>query len=281
MNAVEYAENASELFVLPEICTRIRELLDDDKSNLDDIAELICLDPALSAKLLKLANSAFYSFPVEIDNLAKAIAIIGENAVYNLVIADGTTAAFAKVDKQHIDLQQFWELSVDCGLMMKQLGRCIGVKNAEQLFVVGLLHHIGQLVLVQAAPDTAVRCQQFTGDRRPWQLQQQEFGFTFAECAAELLTLWQIPETISLPIRQQHNSSPEMMVTESRLLYVASRLALVNNYPDLYTSDDLIATPLLDRLGLCGDDLEDALTFAKMESFNILGIINPRAVTVF
>lgn len=281
MNAADYAEKAQELFVLPEICTRIRELLDEKTTTLDDIAELVCLDPALTAKLLKLANSAFYSFPVEIDSLSKAIAIIGDNAVYNLIIADGTTRAFSRLDPRATDLQQFWELSVDCGLMMKLLGRKLGIKTAEQLFVVGLLHHIGALVMAQAEPEKAKLCQDLATDTLPWQLQQQHFGFEYSACAMALLRHWQIPETVAIPVGEQNNPAPENMVTESRLLFLCSRLALVNNYPEFYHVDGLIEESVLDTLGLQMDDIEEAIAYAKLESFNILGIINPRAVTVF
>lgn len=71
---------ATRSFSLPDICLRIREVLDDNRSDAQDIGRLIALDPSLTAKILKLANSALFRFPSQVDSIGKAVSVIGRRS---------------------------------------------------------------------------------------------------------------------------------------------------------------------------------------------------------
>ena len=75
MNIEKYVEQVSELFVLSDSFLRIKELIDDEASTIDDISEVILLDPALSSTVLKLANSSFFNYPGKIDTISKAVLV--------------------------------------------------------------------------------------------------------------------------------------------------------------------------------------------------------------
>ena len=94
ISLLEITRVAGQSFALPDICVRIRSMLDDGQSDLADIGRVIALDPSLSSKLLKLANSPLFRFESQIDSLAKAINIIGGEALYNLVMAETASSAF-------------------------------------------------------------------------------------------------------------------------------------------------------------------------------------------
>ena len=122
MNALDYAEQASEVFVLSDSFIRIKELIDDEASTIDDIADVIIIDPALAGTILKLANSSLFNYPGKIDTISKAVLVLGITEVYNLVISYFTTEAFKTLTaKSHEDLnflEEFWEQSVDCALLV-------------------------------------------------------------------------------------------------------------------------------------------------------------------
>ena len=141
MKAVEYAEKANEIFVLSDSFIRIKELIDDETSTIDDIADVILIDPALAATILKLANSSFFNYPGKIDTISKAVLVLGITEVYNLVIAYFTTDAFKTIKADAKFLEEFWECSVDCALLVKYLGSALKIPNAERLFILGLLHN--------------------------------------------------------------------------------------------------------------------------------------------
>ena len=128
--ALEYAEKAEKICVLPDVYLRLKELMDDEKATLADIANIIALDPALSSKLLKVANSALFNFPREIDTISKAISILGMEEVHNLINTYGVTEAFSSVNNNVIDKLGY------CGwiaLIMKALD-CVAQGLGEEDF---------------------------------------------------------------------------------------------------------------------------------------------------
>ena len=139
MNVNDYAKQANEIFVLSDSFVRIKELIDDESSTIDDIADVILLDPALAGTILKLANSSFFNYPGKIDTVSKAVLVLGITEVYNLVIAFFTSKAFNKLTAEQDYLDDFWCKSVDCALIIKFIGVKLGIPNAERLFL-SLIH---------------------------------------------------------------------------------------------------------------------------------------------
>ena len=271
--ALEYAQGAQSLCVLPDVYLRVKEIMDDEQSSLAEIADVLALDPGLSATLLKIANSALFSFPREVDSISKAISILGTQEVHNLVNTYGATAAFSHVDSAVIDLDRFWEISVDCALLCKFLAQKKHIKACKSLFVSGLLHNIGELAVLQTDVEKVKYCQQYDKTETPWQRQQQAFGFSYADCSVELLTLWQLPEKIITPIRDFHRAYSEERDEAASLLYVASRLALLNSHPGMYSKKHFIGLHILQDLEISMADLDEAVNFCNLEGLSILAAL--------
>ncbi|WDE04911.1 HDOD domain-containing protein [Thalassomonas viridans] len=278
MKAVEYAEKAGEIFVLSDSFIRIKELIDDEASTIDDIAEVILLDPALSGTLLKLANSSFFNYPGKIDTVSKAVLVLGITEVYNLVIAYFTTEAFKPINAEEAFLESFWQRSVDCALLIKFLGTSMNIPNAERLFILGLLHNLGELVVQQFDPDKVIACQSDDPQVLPWQKQQDILGFTYGECTAELLKLWQLPYSLIKPIRAQDDNEFDRSSSETQLLYLAKRVMIRNSfYPEqpysIVFSDDMIE--LDDHI------LDAAVEYCDLERLGILSVLKPSSVMIY
>ena len=197
MKVQDYAVKADNVFVLPEAVTKIKQLIDDDATSMDDIAEVINYDPAIMSQVLKISNSALYKFPSTITTVSKAIQVIGTRSVYDLVLAYGVAYAFKDIDKEVIDLDKFWELGVNCALLAKYFAEELNIREPEKLFVCGLLHNLGELVLVQLNPEIAQEGTKIGPERRPFEIQKQCLGFCYTDISAELLKAWGIPEDIS------------------------------------------------------------------------------------
>lgn len=274
MNAKHYAEIAQELCVLPDVYLRLKELIDDDKATLADISQLISLEPALASTLLKIANSALFNFPREIDSIERALMILGIKEVESLINTYGITAAFSGLDPNIADMDRFWEISVDCALMTKFLAKRIGLNNSNGLFLTGLLHNIGELAIVHNEPEKVSYCEQYDNTETPWDRQLHAFGFIFSDVSAELLSLWNIPSTIVEPIRQYSNAYNEELDKPTSLLYVTTRLALVNSHPGMYSKKTFLGQHLLDDLAISVNDIEDAIEFCNVEGMAIMSILN-------
>lgn len=277
MKALEYAEKANEIFVLSDSFIRIKELIDDERSTIDDIAEVILIDPALAGTILKLANSSFFNYPGKIDTVSKAVLVLGITEVYNLVIAYFTTEAFKAIEADAKYLGEFWEYSVDCALLIKFIGSHLKLPNAERLFILGLLHNLGELVVKQFLPEKIEHCYGKTLAKTPWALQQQEVGFTFGECTAELLKLWRLPFTIIEPVRYQDSEEVLSQPKEVQLLYIAKRVMLKNSRYTRESLEKLITSKELEKFNLKHDVITSAINYCDIERMAVLSILKPSA----
>ncbi len=274
MNAHEYAVQANGSFALPDACFKIKALMENENSSIEDFANVISVDPSMTSRLLQIANSAIYSFPGEISTISRAITIIGTQAIYNMMLVDVAATAFKHFSNQAIDLKRFWRMSIFCGLAAKNLAIKAGIRDIERLFVAGLLQNFGELIVAKISPELAQQCEKYSPEQLPWSLQQRFLAFTYTEVSAELLKIWQIPEKIILPIRHYNEAKTIQINKDVKVLYLASHLALVDSHPEVFNYDDIVEKSLLKNLNISDDDLAEAVEFASEEAENILTIMN-------
>lgn len=274
VQAKEYANKASGSFALPDACFKIRALMEDETSCVEDFADVISIDPSLTSRLLQIANSAIYSFQGEISTISRAITIIGTQAIYNMMLVDIAATAFKHFENQAIDLKRYWRMSVFCGLASKNLAIKAGIRDIERLFVAGLLQNFGELLVAKYTPDVAKACEKYAKDKLPWQLQKDILGYTYTDISSELLKIWQIPEKIILPIKHYNEALDIQINKDVKVMYLASRLALVDSHPDDFNYDDTVDESLCKSLNISTDDLVAAADFASKEADNILSIMH-------
>ena len=274
LQAQDYATKASGSFALPDACFKVRALMDDETSCIEDFADVISIDPSMTSRLLQIANSAIYSFPGEISTISRAITIIGTQAIYNMMLVDVAASAFKHFENQAIDLKRFWRMSVFCGLASKNLAIKAGMRDIERLFVAGLLQNFGEIIVAKLTPEIAQQCEKYNAENLPWTLQQQLLGFTYTDISAVLLKIWNIPEKVILPIKHYNQAKTIQINKDVKVLYLASRLALVDSHPDDFHYDESVDQQLCQSLNISRDDLREASDFAASEAENILQIMN-------
>jgi HD-like signal output (HDOD) protein len=140
------AESVIGLPTLPTVVSRLIELVDSPRTSAALLARLISADQALTAKVLKLANSAYYGFPREISTVNMAIVVLGFNAVKEMGLSISVFDVFKKTASSPLfDVAQFWEHSVGCGVAARMLARNYRPAIAGEAFVAGLLHDVGKV----------------------------------------------------------------------------------------------------------------------------------------
>lgn len=275
MNAIEYANQVSEIFVLSDSFLRIKELIDDESSTIDDISDVILADPALAATVLKLANSSFFNYPGKIDTISKAVLVLGITEIYNLSIAYFSSQAFKHTSAEQSYLDDFWERSVDCALLTKYMACRLKIKNAERFFILGLLHCLGELVVQQVSPDKIEQCYSDDISSLPWLKQREVLSFTYGECTAELLKLWQLPHSLITPIRHQDEIAPSRVDTGSQLLYIAKRIMMEQKVFKTDCFEQLVTEEELALVGIDNEVIIEAVNYCDLERLSILSILNP------
>ena len=152
-SAGQLAAELKELISLPDVYLRLQQVMRSDEASMDKVAEVLTLDPALVARLLRIANNALYSFPSRVDTVSRAVNILGVRQVHDLVLATSVAKAFAGMDNAVLDMRTFWYRSVQCGILARTLAEGAGMKGGESLFVRGLLYDLGHLVLYHHYPE--------------------------------------------------------------------------------------------------------------------------------
>ena len=269
----KYVKYATQSFSLPAVCIKLRELLDDYRTDADDIARLINLDPSLSAKLLRLANSALFRFPSPIESVTKAVSVVGGEALYNLVVAETARTAFARFSSQQIDLTTFWETSVFVGVLAKHLAKAASIRGAERFFVIGLLHNFAELVVAKHNPpayDLYLR-EAAKGDTLV--AQKAEYGFYFSECSAAILEAWRLPVTLWQPLARMHSLKVVMSELEVACLASARLIALSRKAPEQLAIVQTQCVDVLAAADISLDSLQALSRLAETEMGSLAGML--------
>ena len=217
-----------ELTTLPDIYPRVKATLDNPGSSHDDIAESLSTDPTLTARLLRMANSAFYGRPGKIATVTRAVGLLGTQQIHDLVLATAVLNTFDRVKADGIDHRTFWHTSVAAAAAAKVLADHCDILDCERLFVSGLLARTGLLILHQELPVSVREAASAAREsHKPAStLQREQLGFDYAELSAALFESWQLPQALVAPIG--FHTQPAManeFELEAAILHVAVSLA--------------------------------------------------------
>lgn len=282
-------EKVGSLYTLPDVALRVNELLSSDKASNDQLEEIIVHDPALTAQLLKLVNSAYYGFPGKVDTVSRAISMIGRQELRNIVIATSVASTFQDIQEDLVDMETFWYHSITCGVLARLLAEQCKRRERERFFIAGLLNSIGKLILFSQFPEKAGEALSFKdqGEDAVAEAEQRIFGFTYAELGAELLKEWKLPSSIwQLVATQTDPMNADDILQDACILHVAAKIAASIEPCSIKTHDfeDFNPTYLPEAwevLGLSDESIKPLTLDASLQAFEILGIIRPGATLIF
>lgn len=231
MNAADLLHKLDELPTLPETVQKTKDALDDPEVDVADVVEVIERDPLVSAKVLKLANSAAYSFSRSIDEVGMAVRLLGLQETYNLVLASAVlTLAEAT---EGFDFNRFWDEALFATAAIPELADAVHIRRSPKLSTAALLHDIGQFVMARAEPDLYRDLNHDVPGKDLAAQEEQVLGLTHMETGFAVAEHWELPEEIAQLIRYHH--TPELAgeaKSEATALSLASFLAEANSRDD-------------------------------------------------
>lgn len=289
MNAEELVERSSDLFSLPAVCSRVSELLDDPEATEEEIADVLGHDPALTAMLLKMANTAPYARPYRVDDVVEATSRIGLDNLRALMTTTSVIDAFKAVDPDLVDMASFWHHSVCCGIAARSLAHQCGVEDTQQLFVAGLLHDIGQLLLYNSCPELAEQVLHKAGESEyfRYRAEQEIMGITHAQVGAELLRRWQLSPCLQQVVEFHHDPVRAPVFSwETSIVHIAT--AVANRVePSWKMGTEQQNSPLQiqskawEVTGLSPTVIDSTVEEIDQESFAVLSVVNPGSLLIF
>lgn len=266
-------KHASKNFTLPDTCIRLRHLLDDPKSSLDDIAKVMSVDPNLSAKVLKLANSALFRFPSQVQSISKALSVIGGEAAYNISMAQTANLAFKSVNGACLNFKDFWEKSVCTGIIAKSLFQQIQKRGSERYFVMGIMLNLSELVVADHLDMQYKDYLDNKVNRLPFETQREAFGFCFSHCSGRVLETWSLPESIYAPMANLSLYPNQQLGLDESILYIAGTMADTMLGKELLSRSD-INMQAYQCVGLEDYEYDIILQFAQTEASKIAQAIS-------
>jgi len=200
-------ENIDSLPSLPSIVMKLMDVVNSSDSSAEDAAELIEKDPALTSKMIRLANSAFYGIPRSISSVTSAVVVLGFNTIRSLVLSASVAKIFE--GKHSLDMDRFWKHSVVTAMVSKIIVRhFMGVRmmDPESAFCAGVLHDIGKLIFSQHLPDDyAAVCNYAKENKVPLVTAESKLlGINHAQMGKILSDKWALPLDLEYAIVNHH-----------------------------------------------------------------------------
>jgi HD-like signal output (HDOD) protein len=216
-----------KLTTLPAVFTRINETIMKPNSSSREIADLISRDTGLSARLLKIVNSAFYGYPSQIDSLSQAVSIVGTNQLSMLALGIDVVAEFKNIPSGYVDMDSFWRHSIACGIIARLIAATRNIQNTERLFVAGMLHDIGRLVVYHYMPRHALDILEKARDTEALlcQVEAEYLGGDHAEIGGLLMQIWKLPQSLENAVRHHHKPGDSQNGLEPAIVHVADVIA--------------------------------------------------------
>lgn len=218
MELKSLVDQPNKLPTIPKVAQQLIESFSSEDISVHEIASQLAADPALSAKLLRLANSAYFHVSRTVGTVDDALRMLGFVMVRNLVLGNGMVAAFRNTPG--IDLQQFWRYNLYTACASRWLASTAEA-NGDMVFTLGLMHGIGQLQMHAGIPQAMAPLDQQMNVLHAGraELEKKALGFHYGEVSAELAKIWNFPPAlivalrdIPLPLASEEFSEPAAWV---------------------------------------------------------------------
>jgi putative nucleotidyltransferase with HDIG domain len=211
----------------PAMYVQLLKLFESEPPTLNKVSEVISMDVSMTAKILQLVNSAFFSIPHKVSNLNQALAILGLNTIKALVLSVGVFSEYQSRSYSAFSIDELWNHSIYVGNLSRVIAASAGLGNNEQdeAQIAGILHDVGKLI--QSDLPGFFRLLSMNTKVAPLQMEYHYLGTSHAEIGAYMLSLWGLPSNIVQAVAYHHfpAKQPSKNISPTTAVYIANGLA--------------------------------------------------------
>lgn len=257
----------------PNVYFQLQKIIENPSKTIADTAFVIEKDAALTMRLLRIVNSAFYGFPSKITSIDRAINLIGSKELQNIVLGTIVIDRFSDLPSDLISMHDFWSTNLRCALIAQGIDQYLGKPYTESIFVCGILHNIGQLVFFRRIPDLAKEVSRmFLANNNSPGLDETVFendiiGFDHYATGSALTQLWKLPAIITESIRL--HPFPDHIGNYSK---IASILRLADSYSKL---EDQLPNHISSNLNIPDSDMSSITDKAYDQFEDVFKVFYP------
>ncbi len=206
----QLVQTIRDLPALPEVVVRVMRMTEDPRSDAQSIAKVIATDQAMAARVLKLANSAFYGLPRRVSTLSEAVVILGFRTIKNLAIAASTFELLNReIAGYWLQRGELWRHSLACAIGAQLIAHKVRLPVVEEAFVAGLLHDIGKVAINLFVREQFDQIMEHALQNRiPFvEAEQEVLGFNHAMAGGLIAEKWNLPPALVSVIKYHHRPS--------------------------------------------------------------------------
>jgi putative nucleotidyltransferase with HDIG domain len=211
----------------PSIIAELNQVISDPLATSNDVAQVVHKSPSLASHLLRIVNSACYGFPSRIDRISRAVTLVGTREISGLALGICILQTFKDIPADIMDMYSFTRHSIACGIVARILAALKNLKDTEQLFVSGLLHDIGKLILYKyfSADARAVFNLAAVSGRSVYETEKQVLGISHAHIGKYLCRKWKLPQMLENNIMYHHTPGLSQDPAKAAIVQMADLIA--------------------------------------------------------
>jgi HD-like signal output (HDOD) protein len=212
---------------IPSIVFELKEVIANPLFSAEHIARVVSKSPSLTAVLLKIVNSSFYALPSKISTVSHAVSLIGTQEISVLALGISVLSIFENIPKKTIDMHSFLRHSLFCGLLSRVFAAYKNVAQTEQLFISGLLHDLGRLILYIYFPDASrnVLARSRSRNKLLYKEEKDYLGCDHAQLGMQLIKQWKLPLILDNTVLYHHKPSEAPQSVPATIVHLADIIA--------------------------------------------------------
>lgn len=214
---------------VPAAASRAIQLLNETDVDMGAVADILLSDQVMAARIIRMVNSPLYKLLQEIDSVRTALIYLGPQRVFEIILTSCFLELTDTSSTSPLKMQHCWEHAFGVGLVARKLASYSGnATDAEQAYIAGILHDIGEVILSQQRREEFARVLVLARERglNLHQAEMEVFGTSHAEIGALLADQWRFPAVYVDVIRHHHDAQPETMAPLTHLIYLADQICL-------------------------------------------------------
>lgn len=231
--AKDIVKKFSDLKTLPHVAIKVTQLVNDEKSTMQEFEEIIKLDPVLVTRLLRLVNSPYFGLTQDVESISKAIVFTGMAQLRNMVAVEGLRNLYQGEGDEYFSREKLWLHSATVAILADMIAKRIFGQEGDNVFLAGIIHDIGLVAEDQVAGDLLREaCKLYkNGGKSLTECEDEVIGTNHGEVGALLARDWKLPEDVLKSIRFHHDMEKDIPASSvSGILQLAEYMSCKLNY---------------------------------------------------
>lgn len=239
----QWVERIQKLPVLPQVAMKVTERMQSPTATVQEISDLIRSDVGLTTKILRLANSSYYSIPGGVSDVSKALQYLGFTTIAQIVLTASVFGSFKTDGLKEFPLSNFWAHSFAVGLIAEITAKNMQMKNSTDAFIGGLMHDVGKLIMLEIQPEELTRIVHCASENKiSFFNAEEKLGVTnHIALGMELAKHWHLPQPVISAIQYHHGGGtrPEIQLIEWANVWVhAQQIGSSGSFQEDYVEQE-------------------------------------------